>query len=312
MKKTILALLILLLILFGCQQTKEEQEKKYYEDLPPPPPLPGETSIMAGKAIATAIPPWASPAIGFTIEPKEVFPDNPITLRVFEYQYIYQDAYYFNQKKHNWEKISLFGGERTEEWIKNSAATSFTADNEKFEYGDNYAVVYACNKIGTFWECNNNKWMINNFYLKEKPIDSEAPEKKDTFTYIHALPINSFNFQAAKSEEDNFGEIMVMRYDGIYYEPQTKLRVIVHVFEFNTMQDLRTTLNTFFKDIISQGWKTHNDQNVALYLDINDVRNTIWTSGNKLIFVETHSKEFASAEIINKYLEKFKSDLQKI
>lgn len=316
MKKIIMILfsLVILLGLIGCQQLQQEkqEEKKYYEDLPPTPRPPGQTAIGIGKAIGTAIPPWAAPAKKMEVEPKEIFPGNQVTLNLFEYQYIYQNAYIFNQKTQIWEKISLFGGERTDEWIKNSAATSFNADLNKFRYGDNYVVAYACNKLGKTWTCNNNKWMLTSFLLKEKPVNAKVPEKQITTEYVLATNIAPFQFQTAKTEEDNFGEIMVMRYDANYYEPKTRLKVIVRVFEFNNMQDLSKTMTTFFKDIINQGWKTHNNQNIALYLDMNNIRNTIWTSGNKLLFIETHSKEFASAEIINKYLQKYKSDLKRV
>ena len=61
------------------------------------------------------------------------------------------------------------------------------------------------------------------------------------------------------------------------------------------MTDLTKTMNTMFKEIINNGWKTHKNQNVALYLDVNDVRNAIWTSGNKLIWA--HSSVGQSARM---------------
>ena len=309
--KKILVTILILAILLGCQKPMEKPQYEE-EDLPPTPPMPGQAIATIGKAVGAAIPPWAAAARNMELKPTEIFPGNPLTLSVFEYQYIYQNAYIFNQKTQTWEKMSLFGGDRSKEWIKNSAATSFNADLEKFKYGDNYVLAYACNKIGDRWSCNNNKWMLASFKLKEKPADAVVPEKEETTKYIITAPVAPFTFQTGISEEDNFEEIMVMRYDGEYYEPQTKLKVIVRVFEFNNMNDLTNVMKRFFKDIVNQGWKKHGTQNVALYLDVNDVRNAIWTSGNKLLFIETHNPEFASAEIINAYIKKFPSDLKRV
>lgn len=312
--KKILVLILVLILAIGCQtQMKEEQQDKEQKmDLPPPPPLPGgQATFGVGKAIDTgALPPWAAQANKMEVSPSEVFPGNPITLKLYEYDYIYQYAYYFNQQTKTWEKTNLFGAERTEDWIKGSAASSIQTNTEKFQYGENYIVAYACNKIGDTWACNNNKWMIEAFNLKEKPTETQAPEKEDATKYVLAKPITPFTFQTAKAEEDNFEEVLVMRYDAEYYEPQTKLKVIVRVFEFNNDADQKKSL-ILFKDIINQGWKTHNGQNVALYLDMNDVRNTVWTSGNKLLFIETYNKDFASKEIIDAYLQLYPSDLKR-
>ena len=307
MKKIFLTLIVMLFLL-GCQI--QEGQKEGYEDLPPPPPMPGGQAVygigMAGHS--ASMPPWATTPKNMGLNPKEAFPGNTLTLKIFE-QYIYKDAYYFNQQTKTWESIALFGPEKTGDWIKNSAATSMTAD-EKFTQGENYVVVYTCKKIAKQWSCNNNKWMLTTFNVKEKP--QTAVPLQQTADMIIQSNLPPFYFETLKSEEDNFNEVLVMRYDAEYFAPKEKLKVIVHVFEFETMTDLTKTMNTMFKEIINNGWKTHKNQNVALYLDVNDVRNAIWTSGNKLIYIETHNPEFASGEIITPYLKKYPSDLKRI
>jgi len=307
--KKILAILLILALLIGCQHT--ENKKKSNEDLPPTPPMPGGgATVGIGRAILGAIPPWAVQARRMEIDPAEVFVGKPVTLRLYEYDYIYKDAYVFNQKTHQWEKISLFGAKRKGDWIQGTAATSINAETNKFRLGENYVVAYACNKISGRWNCNDNKWMLNGFTMKEEPKKATAPKQGIASDYVIAESIRPFNFQTTKAEPDNFEEVMVMRYDAQYYEPRTKLKVLVHVFEFNNAEEMSKAL-VLFKDIINKGWQNYKGQNVALYLDVDNVRNTIWTSGNKLIFIATYNPAFASAEITDKYLQKYPSDLRR-
>jgi hypothetical protein len=58
--------------------------------------------------------------------------------------------------------------------------------------------------------------------------------------------------------------------------------------------------------------KTHQGQNVALFLADNDHRVAVWSSGKELVYVETFKAESASKEIIDEYLRKYPSDLKKI
>ena len=309
MMKKIFLTLIVIIFLLGCQT--QEGQKEGYDDLPPPPPMPGGQAVygvgMAGYS--SSMPPWAITPRNMDLSPTEAFPGKTLTLRVSE-QYIYKDAYYFNQQTKTWENLALFGPDTAGDWIKNSAATSITAD-ERFTQGENYIVVYACQKMANIWSCNNNKWMLTSFNIKEKP-QTDAPQHQQSSDMVIQASILPFIFETSKSEEDNFNEVMVMRYDAEYFAPDEKLKVIVHIFEFKTMNDLTKTMSAMFKEIVNNGWKTHNNQNVALYLDVNDVRNAIWTSGNKLIYIETHNPEFASGEIITPYLQKYPSDLKRV
>ncbi len=306
--KKILTILLLLAFLIGCQPG--EKQEYYDKALPPPPPTPGGQAV-ARAGLAIGIPPWSVQAQNVALSSKECFADKTITMNIAGHDLIYNKAYFHNKKTNKWEPIVLFGGETVGDWIKGSAVGNIKASLDKFDYGENHIVVYACKKLGSKWLCNNNKWMITGFNLKEKPAGA-APAGQNIGKMVINKNIEPFILQNTLSEEDNFEEILVMRYDAEYIFPDSGLKVKAMVFDVPSKGDLNKAMNTMFKDIVNKGFKEHKGSSIAVYLDVENARNAMWTSGKKLIFVQTFTAEFANSEIINAYLAKYPSDLKKV
>ncbi len=304
--KRLIVIFLILTLLFGCKGETSEQ------DVPPPPPPPGGQATYGITGMATVgIPPWAATAKNIELSANEIFPDKILRMQIYNFERIYKTAYFYNQQTKEWEPLKIIATETIGDWVKGSGVASVPTDDVKFKYGANPIIFYACNKFGSKWSCNSNKWMMVNFILKEKP-KGDAPQEKNIEDLVIASNIEPFFLQKTFSEEDNFEDILIMRYDAEYFEPETKLKVKAMVFETKDMADMSKSLDRMFKEIINQGWKEVGKQNIAVYLDVNNIRNAMWTSGKKLIFVETHNPDFANEEIITAYLEKYPSDLRKI
>lgn len=300
MKRILLAITALLL-LTACGQ----------EDLPPTPPPPGGSFGVGGAiaGMAGGLPSWAAEPRNVAATPAEAFYNDGIIVSVSNYDYIYSNGYLFNSKVRTWQKFPL-EGEQVQEWIKGNAIGSIQVDESLFKTGDNYAVVYACSKVGGDWQCNGNKWMLVQFAVKGEATGA-IPELANVDQFVVNQPITPFVVQGTTAEQDNFGDINVIRYDAKYREPDG-LTVLAHVFDFNNRAELDTTLETYFTDIINQGWKTHAGHNIALFLADNNHRIATWSSGKALVYIETFDAEAANKEVIEKYLLKYPSDLTKI
>lgn len=107
--------------------------------------------------------------------------------------------------------------------------------------------------------------------------------------------------------QDNFGIIPVGRYDAKYQFDS--ITILVHIFRFSTREELEAVLNSDFYYIINLGATRHSGHTIALYLNQEDHRIAVWSSGTEIIYVETFL-DFASREIIDLYLTKYPSDLK--
>lgn len=299
--KRVYILALLLLFLIACK-----------EELPPSPPPPGGSGRegMAIAGMAMGLPGWAAEAKNAAVTPKEVYYGDGVIVSVSDYDYVYVNGYYFNSKSRTWTKF-LLSGEQTKDWLKGSAVGTIPVDADKFGTGANYAVVYACKRGVAAWDCNGKKWMLLSFNVLGSAT-SEIPESANIDKMVINKGIPPMAIVSTVAEKDTFEEINVIRYDARYRDPGSGLVVLVHIFDFNNRQDLDKTIRTLFRDIINKGWKVHNGQNLALFLDENDRRVAVWTSGKEIVYIETHTPEFASAELINAYLPKYPSDLKKI
>lgn len=281
-------------------------------DLPPQPPMPGQAiHASVGGAIAglaSRLPTWAAEPHNIVLNPEEAAFGDGIILTISDYDYIYKNGYYFDTQHRQWKQFSI-EGETIQNWIKNNGIATIPISESYFQAGENYLVVYACNKAGQDWDCNNNKWMVAGFNVLAPEIPEVQLENVEQ--YIINEPIQTFQLQSTGGEPDNFESIIVNRYDAKYRDRSQGLVVLTHIFEFETMADLTQTTSTLFKEIINRGWKRHAGNNLALFLDENDKRVAVWTSGKHIIYIETWKPEFASQEIINAYLQKYPSDLQK-
>ncbi|HLF54449.1 MAG TPA: hypothetical protein VI612_01895 [Candidatus Nanoarchaeia archaeon] len=296
--KKIAFIAALLLLLVACK-----------DELPPTPPLPGAGGGMAIAGLAAGMPAWAAEARNVAVTPKEVYYGDGVIISVSNYDYVYVNGYFFNSKTRVWEKF-LLAGDQTQDWLKVSGVGSVPINTEKFGTGANYLVVYACSKIEGKWNCNGNKWMLVSFSVLGSATGT-IPESANIDQMVINQGIAPLAIVSTIAEKDNFEEINVIRYDARYRDPGSGLIVLVHVFDFNNRQEVDKTINTLFRDIVTKGWKQHMGHNLAMFLDENDRRVAVWTSGKKIIYVETHTPEFGSAEAINAYLQKYPSDLKK-
>ena len=300
--KKLAILAVLLLVLASCAQ----------EDLPPVPPPPGGGSGV-GKALAglaAGMPAWAAEAKNIAVTPDKPYFNDGVIVSVSNFDYIYKNGYLFNSKQRTWEKFEL-QGEAVQEWLKGTATGDITIDANKFETGDNYAVIYACSKSGKEWDCNGKKWMLVTFKVMGSATGM-IPEFANIDQFV-VKSITPFELMNTLAEKDNFNEINVIRYDG-KYKASNGLIVLVHVFNFNDRTDLDKTLTRDdlpLKDIIQKGTQKHLGHNVAVYLTQEDHRTAFWSSGKSIIWVEAFEKESANKEVIETYLQKYPSDLVK-
>lgn len=299
MKKLHIFPIILLVLLAACS-----------DELPPTPPPPGQAGGI-GKAIAGmagAMPAWAAEAKNVAVTPTQVYLNDGIIVTASEYNYIYSNGYFFNSKNRVWEKFPL-QGELQKDWVKGQAVSSLAISPEKFSEGDNFLVIYACNKQAGTWDCNGKKWMLVPFKVLGS-AKGQIPEMANIEKFVINKGIEPFAILKTNAEKDNFLDVNVIRYDAQYRAP-TGLIVLAQVFDFNTRQELDQTLKSLFKDIVNNGWKVHAGNNVAVFLGDTDHRIATWSSGKQLVYIDTFQSASANKEIIDAYVRKYPSDLQK-
>ena len=277
-------------------------------ELPPTPPPPGQGGHgMSIAGLAIGLPPWATEAKNIAVTPAEIHYNEGLIVSASNYDYVYKNGYFFNSKSRTWEKFT-FSGEETKGWLKGSGFATINIDPNKFGTGANFLVVYACNKVLGKWDCE--KWQLVPFTVLGSATGT-IPESANIPQMVINQGINPFSLMSTIAEKDDFEGIPVIRYDARYRDPNTGLTVLVHVFDFENSQDLDATINGPFKDIVKKGWKQHMGHNIAMFLDLTDKRVAVWSSGDKIIYVETHNKQYGAAEPINAYLKKYPSTLKK-
>ena len=277
------------------------------KDLPPSPPPLGEPGI--GKAIvgmATGKPTWAAEPKGITLTPPEVKLGEGLVVSVTNFNFIFSKAYFFDSVMREWRPFSL-SGEKIDSWIKNSALGAITVKKSSFKPGDNFIVVYACNKAGRKWDCNGRRWMLAKFTVKEEKVKKITGADK----YIISKTIMPFELIETGGEPDDFEGIPNTRYDARYKDAETGLIVVAHVFNFANKQDLDKAINTVFKEIYSRGYQNYQGNGIGVFLDQENRRVATWPSGLNIVYIETYTPAFANKEIIEAYLNKYPSDLRK-
>lgn len=77
---------------------------------------------------------------------------------------VYKVAYLL--KNNQWASFELNGNVISgTNWILGDATQSFTVNRDEFVEGANYVLAYGCDRSGTEWDCNDNKWMIKGFVV---------------------------------------------------------------------------------------------------------------------------------------------------
>ena len=297
-----LAVILLLLFVAACGG----------EELPPNPPPPGGAAGFGGRAVAGmagAMPTWAAPAKNTAVTPPVAQFGEFVILSVSDFDYIYKNAYLFNSKIRTWEKFNL-EGDKVDNWVKTQGIGTVAVDQTNFVEGENYFVVYACSKTGNDWDCNGNKWMLVKFDVRAQAL-STIPEAANIQDFVIDSAVPPFLIQATLAEKDDFGgTVNVIRYDAKYREPDG-ITVMVHVFDFNNRAELDSVLYDHFKQIVNNGWRSYDGNNIALFLTTGDTRVTVWSSGKQIIYIDTYGFD-ANREIIEAYLYRYPSDLERI
>ncbi|MBW3016300.1 hypothetical protein KY309_01685 [Candidatus Woesearchaeota archaeon] len=146
--------------------------------------------------------------------------------------------------------------------------------------------------------------------VHQPPIIIEQPARPPLHDNINTYivkPGKTFTLTLTDAIYDNFSIIPAERYDALY---QSDITVLVHVFKFSTREELDVVMKSEFYDIINLGTSRHQGHTIAIYLNQDNHRAAVWTSGNFLIYVETYIPDFVEREIADSYLLRYPSDLK--
>ena len=151
--------------------------------------------------------------------------------------------------------------------------------------------------------------MLEQFTITPTP-DKQAdrvPQHAVTSDMIINKPIPPFAILGTLAQQDNFGEIKVMRYDAKYHST-SGLEVLVYVFDFNTRAELEQALHTQFEVVLQGGLKTEAGQPMGMFTDGHKHAIAFWTHDKLLVYVDTFGPG-GNKQVIDRYLEKYSSDL---
>lgn len=143
---------------------------------------------------------------------------------------------------------------------------------------------------------------------QEMPTITTRPLLQNTQDIIIAKDIKPYKIMAADAEYDSFGIVPVQRHDANY--AYQGINTTAHTFLFNSREELEFVLFAAFFEAIQRGARNHQGNIILLYLSQEDHRIAVWSSGTKLVYIDTAIPDFAALEIINAYLEKYPSDLE--
>ena len=177
--------LLVLLFLVSCKQI----------DVPREPTPPDRQGAFVGKAVAAlrAYPDWAAKPNKMFVYPEEIEYDDELRVKILDYEFIYRFGYYFNTVDGIWELFELEGEPKIKDWyVGKTARAIIEITDDIFQIGENYIVLYACDKVGDFFECNDNKWMLTYFRV--------MPEE-DYDVYVIETDIGDFEFLTSRREK---------------------------------------------------------------------------------------------------------------
>ncbi len=140
------------------------------------------------------------------------------------------------------------------------------------------------------------------------PIEPEPSVQGNINDYIINEAIHPYSLMSKEAVNDNFAIIPVERYDARYHDGE--ITVLVHVFKFTTRTELEAVLNSEFYQIIDEGTYYRRGETIALYLNQDNHRTAIWSSGTELIYLETFIPDFVEQAILDAYLKKYPSDME--
>ncbi len=136
-------------------------------DMPPEPPAPGQSSgqAVAGQAImfnTELLQAGYAQPVTFTLSKDVVAAvQEPVAVSV-QGEYIYKVGYY--AKDGQWVSFDYDGSTiGTSKWMRTTASKDLAVMKDTFPKGTNYVLAYTCKRAAGVWDCNGNKWMIQQF-----------------------------------------------------------------------------------------------------------------------------------------------------
>jgi hypothetical protein len=284
-KNKIKIFLIFLLLLFLISCKKEI-------DLPKTPGYPGESEGLFGKAAAMfkTYPDWAAKPDRMFVYPEQIEFDEELRVRILDYDFIYRFGYYFNTKEKKWELFELTGDKRVQDWyLGRTARTTIDIEPDIFQKGDNFLVLYACNKKDGYFDCNDNKWMLTFFTVTKDYYYEDFLIEED---------IDDFIFIASKKETRKLSGETIRVYIAEYMKENEK--ATVEITRMKTTEAAKRFLSPW--NTFTRNYKNYSISHISHYV-LDEEYYALWMKNNIGIKIKFEKNEFP-AELVDTYLEK--------
>lgn len=291
-RKNILKFFLLTLILLFLISCKTEE-------LPQSPKMPGQNGIMAGKAAQAttfkAYPSWAAKPENMFLLPESLEFGDSIRVKIIDYDFIYRYGYYFNPHEHRWVMFELEDGKKAEDWyLGKTAKATLEIHREDFERGENYLVLYACNKADGYFDCHENKWMLTYFRILDEG-------EEDIDDYIIDEDIDDFILLSKKVDSIKINDKKITTYEADYLKDNEKLNV--KIAELETTKELEEFMSSW--KAFEENYEKYGGNMISAYEYDNEYF-VGWLSGKTAIKIKYSADEFPE-EIVDEYLDKFPS-----
>ena len=277
--------LILLLFLTACEEVH----------LPGEPTPPGRQGAFVGQAIAgfRAYPDWAAQPDRMFVYPEELEYDSELNVKIIDYDYIYRFGYYFNTEDNLWEMFELEDGMKAEDWYLDKVARAeIEVDRDVFQIGENYIVLYGCDKAGEYFDCNENKWMLTYFIV--------VPEE-DYDNWIIEDDIDDFLFLSSRREKRTLAGARIKVYIAEYMKDNDK--ATVEVATAASIAQAKRLLKPW--NMFTQNYQDYNGSWMSIY-EMDDEYYVMWISNSTTVNIHFEKDEFPT-ELVEEYLDKWPS-----
>ncbi|RJQ20242.1 hypothetical protein C4580_04360 [Candidatus Woesearchaeota archaeon] len=139
---------------------------------------------------------------------------------------------------------------------------------------------------------------------------SSAPDVVLSFLperVIVARDVRPYSFLSSAGGFDRFGIVQAERYDALY--SVAMVDVNVSVFVFSSRAEVEFVLGSYFRELLRFGAQRHGENIILVFLSSNDHRVAVWSSGTRLVYVDTAIPDFVSREVLEVYLNRYPSDV---
>ena len=129
--------------------------------------------ISVGYAL-TPWPSWAASQKDFYLSPSRTTFGSTLTIAVAQWDVVYFEGYVWNSVKQDWEAFPLVNGNTRGSWTPTTVDHTITIDAARFTPGENYVVVWGCNRDRgkqDGWDCSDvigsddGRWMLATFFV---------------------------------------------------------------------------------------------------------------------------------------------------